>query len=59
MTITTTTYYIVRNAITGEPLQKMEKEKDAVNLAGYLNKKHNAEVAKVVKVTSTVETSVL
>ena len=58
MKITTTTY-IIRSATTKEPIQQVTNEEQAVNLAGLLNKKHNAEVAEVVKIIQTVETSVL
>lgn len=56
MTITKTTY-LLRNAVTKEPIITLDNERDAVNLAGYLNKELNKEAGEVVKIVTTTEIS--
>ena len=48
------TEYIVRNTSNGGPIQIFINEYQAVKFTNMINKKHNAEVAEVVKSVTTI-----
>lgn len=51
--------YIIRNTTDKEPIITFNDEKQAINKAGEINHKHNKDIAEVVKVVTTIETSVI